>query len=236
MSTSDPKAVTLSPGLVSTSADEVERVLRALLARREPLAALLGGGASSEWKLRSIDSARQYIVLEPTSGAPDAGLLARERVTFLAEFGGMHVEFTAEGPRQQADTSAVRFGFPAVTVSHRRRAHRRAQVPAGFPLRCVIPIGAAAALEAQIMDISEGGIGLLIGLLVRSANITPGPGTLIKGCRIERPEKGPVRADLEVRHCRPVALADGGEAQRWGCQFLDPSDDVKELIRLFASE
>jgi len=30
-------------------------------------------------------------------------------------------------------------------------------------------------------------------------------------------------------------LADGSQAYRWGCQFVDPSEEVKELIRTFAS-
>jgi c-di-GMP-binding flagellar brake protein YcgR len=234
MSASDRRSVTLSPGLVSTSADEVEGVLNALLARREPLEVLSGADAApSQWKLRHIDSARKYIILEPASGAgADAALLARERVTFLAAFGGMHIEFTAEGPQRESGSSALRFGFPAVTVSHQRRAHPRAPVPPDFPLNCAIPAGAGVALEGQIMDISEGGM----GLLVRNSYLEPAPGTIIRGWRIERPGKGAVAVDLQVRHCRPLALADGATARRWGCQFLNPSDEVKELIRLFASE
>ena len=54
MSSTDPRAITLSPGLVSTSSGEVERVLSALVARREPLAARLAGGADSRWKLRLV--------------------------------------------------------------------------------------------------------------------------------------------------------------------------------------
>src|SRR5437667_398233 len=134
MSSTDPRAITLSPGLVSTSSDEVERVLSALMARREPLAAL--------------------------------------------------------------------------------------------------PAGAGVALEGQIMDISDGGL----GLLVRGAYLVPAPGTLIRGWQIERPGKATVSVDLEVRHCRPLALADGASAQRWGCQFVNPSSEVKELMRRFASE
>jgi hypothetical protein len=88
------------------------------------------------------------------------------------------------------------------------------------------------ALEGQIMDISEGGL----GLLVRGAYLVPAPGTLIRGWQIERPGKGSLSVDLEVRHCRPLALADGASAQRWGCQFVNPSGEVKELMRLFASE
>ena len=80
------------------------------------------------------------------------------------------------------------------------------------------------------MDVSEGGL----GLLVRATYLIPAPGTLIKGWRIERPGIDVVVVDLEVRHCRPVALADGSHARRWGCQFVNPSDEAKELIRLFA--
>lgn len=235
MSDSDPKAVTLSPGLVSTSAGEVERVLHALLARREPLAALLGGGASSRWKLGFIDPAREYIVVEPASETSlRETLLERERVTFIAEFSGMNIEFTAERPQQieRSGVPAIRLGFPKVTVSRQRRAYPRAQVPQDFPLTCVIPAGAGVALEAQIMDISQGGI----GLLVHSPFIVPAPGTLIKGWQIERPGKDAIKVDLQVRHCRPVALAGGDQALRWGCQLIDPSDEAKDLIALFASK
>src|SRR2546429_6596116 len=99
MSSTDPRAITLSPGLVSTSSDEVERVLSALMARREPLAALLAGGADSRWKLRSVDPMRQYIVVESLSGGgPIPPLLERRQGTLLAEVGGMHIEFPPFDP------------------------------------------------------------------------------------------------------------------------------------------
>ena len=209
-------------------------MLHVLLARREPLAALLGGGASSQWRLGFIDPGRQYIVVEPASdGSVKEALLERERVTFLANFGGMHIEFTVERPQQieRGGAPAIRLGFPKVTVSHQRRVHSRAPIPQDFPLHCVIPAGAGVALEAQIMDISQGGI----GLLVRATYLVPAPGTLIKGWRIEREGKEAIKVDLEVRHCRPLVLAGGDHALRWGCQFINPSDEAKELIALFAS-
>jgi PilZ domain/Flagellar regulator YcgR len=235
MSSTDPRGITLSPGLVSTSSDEVERVLSALLARREPLAALLAGGADSRWKLRLVDPMRQYIVLEPLSGGSAIpALLERQQVTFVAEFGGMYIEFPASDPALVADdeTRAVRMGFPKVTVSRQQRAHPRELVPQDLPLHCAIPAGAGVALEGQIMDISEGGL----GLLVRGAYLVPAPGTLIRGWQIERPGRGSLGVDLEVRHCRPVALADGASAQRWGCQFVNPSGEVKELMRMLTRE
>src|SRR5260221_4823566 len=99
MSSTDPRAITLSPGLVSTSSDEVERVLSALMARREPLAAVLAGGADSRWKLRLGDPMRQYIVVEPLSGggAIPAGL-ERRPGTFVAELGGALIEVPGSDP------------------------------------------------------------------------------------------------------------------------------------------
>jgi len=53
-------------------------------------------------------------------------------------------------------------GFPKVTVSRQQRAHPRAPVPLHLPLHCAIPAGAGVALEGQVMDISDGGLGLLV--------------------------------------------------------------------------
>ncbi len=233
MSGTDPRSITLSPGLVSTSEDEVERMLSALMARREPLAALLADGDASRWKLRFVDPMRQHIIVELISGTSE-NLLRNQHVTFFAEFGGTNIEFTASSPEAVAHEGgrAIRLAFPKVTVSRQRRAHPRAPVPSEAPLHCAIPAGAGVALEAQIIDISEGGL----GLLVRSSYLVPAPGTLIRGWRIERPGQDTVSVDLQVRHSRPLVLADGSEAHRWGCQLVDPSEEAKKLIALFARE
>ncbi|HUL93645.1 MAG TPA: PilZ domain-containing protein [Burkholderiales bacterium] len=231
MSEIDPTELTLAPGVVSTSGDEVERVLSVLMIRREPLAALLADGDASRWTLRLVDPGRHHIVVAPVSGSRDV-LLRNREVTFLAEFGGMNIEFTAAGPQAvtHEGAQAVRLEFPAVTVSRQRRAHPRAQVPEEAPLHCAIPAGAGVALEGQIMDVSEGGLGLLI----RSSYLVPAPETLIRGWRIERPGHDVVTVDLQVRHCRPVVLADGSQAHRWGCQFVNPSEEARKLFALLA--
>src|SRR5438552_9539168 len=197
MSSTDARAITLSPGLVSTSSDEVERVLSALLARREPLAALLAGGADSRWKLRMLDPMRQYIVVETLSGGSAIpALLERQQVTFVAEFGGMYIEFPASAPVlvTEEGTRAIRMRFPKVTVSRQQRAHPRAPVPLDMPVHCAIPAGAGVALEGQLMNMSEGGL----GLLARGAYLVPAPGTLIRRWQVERPGTGTASGDLEA--------------------------------------
>lgn len=235
MSSSAPSAETLSPGLVSTSADEVERVLAAVLAQRELLTVQLGGQVSAtKWRLSFVDSARKYIIVEHGSGkSASAELLEHQRVTFVAEVGDMLIEFTALHPRRvkRGGVTSIRLTFPKTTVSRQRRVHARARVLPAV-LHCAIPAGAGVALEGQIVDISQGGA----GLLVRATYLVPAPGTLIKGWRIDIPERAAVLADFEVRYCRTAVLADGGQAQHWGCRFVNPSDEVNALIGSFGSE
>src|SRR5260370_11700833 len=126
MSSTDPRTITLSPGLVSTSSDEVERVLSALVARREPLAARLAGGADSRWKLRLVDPMRQYIVVEPLSGrSAIPALLERQQVTFVPQFGGMYLQLPPSRPVlvPQDRPRAARLGLPKVPQRRHQRPH-----------------------------------------------------------------------------------------------------------------
>ncbi len=234
MAEQNPGAVTLAPGLVSASAEEVERVLQALLIRREALVALDASGlAHSTWRLCLVDAGRRYVVVEPVPGSASRKLPERPLATFVAEFGGMQIEFTAADPEASGHAPAsVRLGYPKAVVSRQRRAHRRARLPQDFPVLCMIPVGAGALLQAEIMDIGEGGIGLLL----HAVSLVPAPGTRIAGCRIESADQGVVLLELEVRNSRPVELADGRRAQRWGCQFVEPSEKVKALIARYATE
>ncbi len=234
MAKPNPNTLTLSPGVVSTSAEEVERVLQALLIRRESLTALDAvGRAHSSWRLCLLDPDRKYVVVEPAPASATRTLPARPLATFVAEFGGMQIEFTTADPQPSAHAPAsVRTGFPKLVVTRQRRAHPRARVRHDFPVLCLVPAGPGAVLKARIMDISEGGIGLLFD----SVGFAPAPGTRIAGCRVEMPDTSVLLVDLEVRHARPVEFADGARGQRWGCQFIAPSPQVRALIAKFATE
>src|SRR5258707_15782488 len=119
-------------------------------------------------------------------------------------------------------TRAQRMGFTEVIVRRQGRPYPRAQLPVDLPVHCEIPAGAGVALEGQIMDISEGGM----GLLVRGSYLVRSPGTLIKCGQMERPGKTTVNMHLETRHSRPLTLGPGARAQRWGCEFVNPSGEV----------
>jgi hypothetical protein len=97
------------------------------------------------------------------------------------------------------------------------------------PLRCVADTEGFAPFDAQIVDISHAGI----GFLRYTSDITLEPGTVLKGCRIEREGAKPIVVDLAVRYSTPVVLDDGSHAHRSGCVFLNPTREVMELIESF---
>jgi len=97
MSATTRAQITLSPGLCVHSSDEVERVLSALMARREPLAALSQAAPTRvEAALGRPDEAvhRRRAAL----GGVRSRRCSSASSTFIAEFGGMHIGFPASDP------------------------------------------------------------------------------------------------------------------------------------------
>ena len=220
-------------GLMSHSGQEIARVLESLQKLAQPIAATLG---SDDLPFRSqllfVDPERHYIIVAAAaSEALNAALLAHPRVSFISEFSGWHVEFAAADPQSTtlAGRHAIRLRFPEVIVTQQRRDEPRTSLPPVPPLHCVADTQGFAPFEARIVDISRSGIGILL----YASDITLEPGTVLKGCRIERRGAPPIDVDLEVRYSSPVVLADGSHAHRSGCVFLNPTREVMELIESF---
>lgn len=220
-------------GLMSHSSEEIARVLESIQKLAQTITATLG---SDDLPFRSqllfVDPNRHYItVAAAASEALNAALLAHPHVSFISEFGGWHVEFTAADPQSTtlAATPAIRLRFPEVLATFQQRNEPRAAVTPVPPLRCVADAEGFAPFDAQIVDISRAGIGFLL----YAADIALEPGTVLKGCRIQRHDTTPIVVDLEVRYTNPVVLDDGSHAHRSGCVFLNPTKEVMELIDSF---
>ncbi|HUK04154.1 MAG TPA: PilZ domain-containing protein [Burkholderiales bacterium] len=121
----------------------------------------------------------------------------------------------ATGHRGPADETPGRVA--RVVDGGQRRAFERAKVPPERMLRFVASAEGVNYVEASILDISPGGI----GILQAGPNVSLEAGMFLKGCRIEIPGEDPIIVDLEVRHTGPAVLADGTPAQRAGCRFLN---------------
>jgi len=221
-------------GLLSKSPYEIMRVLVALRDRGEPISVQLESGRPSfASRLLWIDPQMQFIVVARSAdAATDAALLARPRCIFTCALGAWQVEFVAAEPRlvRHSAQEAIRLRYPELMSGHQRRAEGRVAPPQGLPLKCVADAGGVMSFDAHVVDISSGGVAVLL----YHPGITLEPGTVLKGCIIEHPSLGPLMVDMEVRYSEPVRLKDGRRARRAGCRFVDPPAQLKALIRRIA--
>ena len=222
-------------GKAPPPSDSEIAVLEALAVEGTAIAARLASGLQVfHTRLLLVDPGRRFILIKASDDtAANARLLAGPRANLLAELGEWRIEFNAETPQtaSHAGIRAVRFAFPASIAINRRRQQERAPVPRQSHLRCVGQAVGGARFEASVTDLSPGGIGLL-----HEASIPLEPGTVLAGCRLERPRKDPVVVDLEVRYTEPATLPDGKPGMRVGYRFLNPPPAIHSLMREFVGD
>jgi c-di-GMP-binding flagellar brake protein YcgR len=216
------------------SAGEIA-VLEALAAEGEDVVARLPSGvAAFHTRLVFVDPGRQFILIQASADTTaNAALLAAPRATLHAESGDWRIEFASESPQPAVHEGAraIRLAFPRSVAINRRRLQGRAAVSPQLSLRCVGYFGGSPSFAGSVIDISEGGIGLM-----REFSKYPlKPGTVLKGYRLERPGRDAVVVDLEVRYMETVAQ-DGGPRLKIGCRFVDPSPETRALIGEFVEE
>ena len=227
-----------SGGVLSRATEEIAELLAALQALDTPLVALsVAGEAGLPFvsRILLIDPRRHYLfVAAHGDSVANAALAARPRITFMADLADRHIEFVATDPQpaRLGGRAAIRLRFPEVFASHPKRSAARTAAPPLPSLHCTADEQGPASFDGRIVDVGAGGI----GFLVYSPDITLEPGTLLRGCRIERPGGKAVYVDLEVRYSRPILLADGRRATRSGCRFVELSAEVNELIRAFTGD
>ena len=216
-------------GQLLRSSSQIARVLEALAARRELVTAELPGGQFTAHIVRADPSGQFIIVITTTANeSANAALLARARVTFISEPGDWHIEFVAVEPREAMHDGApaIRLRYPEILTIQQRRQNERYDVPPTVPLRCVADAGGITPFDAQIKDISFGGISVLL----YPSDIMLEPGTVLVGSRIEIPGADSVTIDLEVRYSEAVTLPDGSHARCSGFRFVNARDDVKRIM------
>jgi c-di-GMP-binding flagellar brake protein YcgR len=221
------------PGLSShllRSGAQIGRLLEALVARRETVTAeLRSGGEPFTSHLIHADPAGQFILIAmAASKSANAALLAVPRVTLVSATGSWHVQFVAVEPRavMHGGTPAIRLRYPGFLAVQQRRQHPRVDVPPTVSLHCVADAGGITPFDARIVDISLGGIGVLL----HPSDITLEPGTVLVGCRIKVPGRDPVTIDLEVHYSEVLTLPDASRARRSGFRFVNASDELKKLV------
>jgi c-di-GMP-binding flagellar brake protein YcgR len=210
------------------SRSKIAPVLEALAAKRVRITAELPGGVSAATQLLVADPIGEFIVIAATEEAATPALLALARVTLVAVPDGWHIEFvgTEPGAIEHEGAAAIRLGYPEILAVQQRRKVERFDAAPAVALRCVADAAGFAPFDAQIRDVSLGGISVLI----YPPDVSLEPGAVLAGSRIEIPGGDPVTLDLEVRYSEIVTLPDGSRARCSGFRFVNASDDIKQKL------
>jgi len=209
---------------------KIAPVLEALVARRQAVSAELPGDQGVVGThLLQADPVGDYIVIAaPADEALKSALLALGRVIMVAEPDGWHIEFVAVEPNEVVHDgiAAIRCSYPEILTVQQRRMTERFEAAPAVMLRCIADAGGFAPFDAQIRDVSKGGISVLL----YPPDVMIEPGTVLVGSRIEIPGGDTITVDLEVRYSELMTLEDGRRARCSGFRFLNATDDVKQQL------
>ena len=210
------------------SRSKIAPVLEALAARRERVTVELPDdlGLFNTHIVRT-DPVGDFIVVASVADEPlNSALLALARMTLVARPDDWHIEFVGVEPSAVVHdgVAAIRLTYPVILTVQQRRQNER--YDAALVLRCVADAGGFAPFDAQIRDISFGGMSVLL----YPPDVMLEPGTVLAGSRVEIPGAEPVTVDLEVRYSELITLEDGRRARCSGFRFLNAPDDVKQTL------
>lgn len=145
------------------------------------------------------------------------------RLMFTTMLDKVKIQFSVAGVQEVPAGSSRAFAcrLPETLLRLQRREHYRLTPPLATPLKCEIPAplpgGGYAPLALTLVDISGGGIGIMVpdqhkGLFAVGGTFTD--------CKIGVPDEGPIVSGLCVRSVVPVANKAGGRYTRVGCEFV----------------
>lgn len=159
-------------------------------------------------------------------------LLNSPHLVCVSNLDRVHIQFISRQPHstEHAGRRALRAERPTSLLFVQRRDYFRLSVPSRQPLICHLPLGSDwNTLEAEVADISLGGLGLLGPL----PGLMPLPGTRFAGCRLELPEIGTIPVDLLVCTTRDISPRNGNRTLRIGCRFMQLSGRGQTLIQRY---
>jgi c-di-GMP-binding flagellar brake protein YcgR len=112
--------------------------------------------------------------------------------------------------------------FPETLLRLQRREYFRLSTPIASPIKCIIPMkradGSALVVEEQLLDISGGGVGLMVHYEQAGLYETE---MVFSDCKIALPEEGLLVTTLRVRNAFDVTTKSGAHYVRVGCEFVD---------------
>lgn len=231
--------------VIDWDADQSQYARFLLRARAEIVQVLRGVARSRELVTLYFDQGQRFFLTSLLAVDPehDALLLdwgvdedlnrralAASHLVCVTAHERVKVQFALDGVTQVEwnGRPAFRARLPRVLLKLQRREYYRLVCPLRAPLVCHLPLE-AEPLDAQVVDISVGGVGL--GHLAPNTPLQVGE--RYPGCSLVLPGEGPLIMTLEVRSLQDMALKNGGLVKRAGCRFVDLPAAQQAMIQRY---
>lgn len=162
--------------------------------------------------------------------------LAADKLIFTTSIDKVKIQFSVN--KLSATTyegrPAFRGALPETLLRLQRREYFRLSTPIASPIKCTIPMqradGSALVVETPLLDISGGGVGLMVH--VEQSDLYETEMTF-SDCKISLPEEGLLVTTLRVRNAFDVTTKSGSHYVRVGCEFVDLQGSRLTLIQRY---
>jgi c-di-GMP-binding flagellar brake protein YcgR len=213
---------------------EIVRILRGLAQHREMVSAFFNAG--QELLLTSVLDVRpeeNAVILDCGSNAVfNQRILEAEKIILVTALDKVKVQFVSGGvkPVLYERRDAFLIPLPKQVLQLQRREYYRMATPIVNPLKCALPVEEGNTLELPLVDISVGGVGMMLG---NPPSVKLNIGTVYPGCRISLPGVGMLEMTLRVQNVLEVTLKNGSKSYRAGCQFLNLHQAMQSLVQRY---
>lgn len=150
--------------------------------------------------------------------------LQADKLVFTTTLDKVKIQFSLKGLTQTTFEGQTAFGgkLPETLLRLQRREYYRLTTPIANPIKVSVDViladGTKTTIEANMLDISGGGIGLMLPL---SLGETFAIGNVFRDCKFTLPEEGQLVTALSVRNSFPVTTKTGSQYLRIGCEYVD---------------
>jgi len=217
------------------SATEIQFVLRALTKSADLITAYFNEGNDFLLTaLLAVDDADIVLDYGASEEMNRKALIAR-KLGLIATHERVKVQFSVSGVEQTVHEGrpAFRAPLPDKLLRLQRREYYRLTAPVAHPLKCELTLlqedGERRKVEAQVVDISGGGI----AVMTAPSGFEFSVGQHFESCALELPDIGTVRAELQVRNVSDITLRNGSRIKRYGCQFMNLSGPMVTMVERY---
>ncbi len=211
---------------------EIVFVLEDLAKHKAAINLYTAEGTSLLTTVLEVNSEEDYVYLDISQDAViNAQVIKSKRITFSLQV-GVRVRWHSANVSLVSleDGDAFSIEVPEVIERIQRREYFRLSVPQGRNgLICKIPVSETVIIEAPVVDMSVGGIG--ISLKGEPPSIFS-QGAILQGCSVEFPVVGTVPLSLKVRGMWATTTTRSGEQMHHiGTEFVNLSRGAGNVVQ-----